>query len=399
MTPDDHAMSYPPRRRWSVLVLTIAITTIGIMGFAAVFPLLSLWVRDLGISRTQGGLLSGFWYLPGIAIALPAGWAFDRYPIRWLLTICWMFIVVGILLMAVAPSFWVLCLGRFVFSVGMNAHLIGAPKLIGTWFAGRRELGFVMGIYTMAFTAGVFLSLNLLGWMGSTYGWRPALRLLAALAMTGLGLVGFLPARTPTAPAETSGGPVRFRPLELGVGIWVLSLAYFGFSLGTDSYLAFAPDYLVQRGYDVARASSLVGAYAIVALVLKPILSSFLRPSTAIPYVLVATIAALVAVAMLVTAVGPPLLASGVLGISFALGMPAFFALPTLLLGPERSGQGYGLYQLFYSFGFVAQPGVGLAVDRTGVYGAGFLVIAAYCLLGFLTALPAVRRLRAPGTT
>ena len=61
------------RSRWAVLALMLATTTIGMMGFGSVFPLLSLWIRDLDISRAQGGLLSGFWYLPGVVISLPAG--------------------------------------------------------------------------------------------------------------------------------------------------------------------------------------------------------------------------------------------------------------------------------------------------------------------------------------
>ena len=381
-------------RRWGVLTLTIAITAIGMMGFAAVFPLLNLWIKDLGITRAQGGLLSGLWYLPGIVVALPAGWAFDRYPARRVLGLCWVLIAAGTGVMAVAPSFWVLCAGRLLFSIGMNAHMIGAPKLIATWFAGRRELGFVMGLYTMAFTAGVFLSLNVLGSIGSSRGWRPAVYLLAGLSVAGGALIGLIPPRGPESSGPASA-PLRFRPFELGLGAWLLSLAYFGYSIGTEGYLTFSPDYLVQRGYELARASSLIGAYAILALILKPILSSFLRPRTAVPYVVMATLAAVASVALLLMPGIPPLASAGAMGVSLALGMPAFFALPTFLLSAERSGQGYGLYQLFYSLGFFAQPLVGLAVDRTGVYASGYGVIAAYALLGLLVALPVVRRMRA----
>src|SRR5262245_6026992 len=145
------------RNRWAVFALTLVTTTIGMIAFASVFPLLNLWIRDWHITRAQGGLLSGFWYLPGLLFSLPAGWAFDRYPIRRVLLVAWVLVAGGTALMALAPSFSILCAGRLIFSIGMNAHLIGAPKLLGLVFAGRRELGFVMGVYTMAFTAGVFL--------------------------------------------------------------------------------------------------------------------------------------------------------------------------------------------------------------------------------------------------
>lgn len=381
-------------RRWGVLALTILVTTIGMMGFAAVFPLLSLWIRDLGISRAAGGLLSGLWYLPGVLVALPAGFAFDRWPVRRVLALCWAFIVAGTVLMAVAPGFTVLCAGRLLFAIGMNAHMVGAPKLVAAWFAGRRELGLVMGLYTLAFTAGVFLALNVLGSIGEASGWRPALQLLAGLSAAGWLMVMVLPA-APKAPAtaapRATGG---FRPMSLGAGAWILALAYFGYSIGTEAYLTFAPDFLVGRGHQVAAAAAIVGSYALPAFILKPILSSFLRPATAIPYVVVATLLALLCVALLLTPGVPPVAASMALGVSLAAGMPAFFALPAFLLPPDRSGQAYGLYQMFYSLGFFAQPLVGLTADRTGSYTAAFGLVAVYCVLGLAVLLPTVRRMR-----
>lgn len=372
------------QNRWVALGLTLLTTTVGMMGFAAVFPLLSLWIQDFGISRAQGGLLSGLWYLPGILISLPAGWIFDRYPIRRGLMACWVLIAAGTAIMAVAPSYWVLCAGRLLFSVGMNAHMIGAPKYLALWFAGRRELGFVMGIYTMAFTAGVYLSLNLLGSIGGAQGWRPAVQLLAAVSVAAAFLVPLMSnpkaVLTDSAPAT----PARFNPFSLGRGAWFLAIAYFGYSIGTEAVMTFGPDALVEWGYELAVASAIIGSYALVSLVLKPILASRLQGSNAAGFVVAATVFGLTAMSLFFVPGLSPRLAAGALGISLALGMPAFFALPGFLYPQEKVGQVYGLYQMLYSIGFFAQPLVGLAVDRTGQYGAGFLVMAVYCALGLL---------------
>lgn len=384
------------QNRWVALGLTLLTTTVGMMRFAAVFPLLSLWIQDFGISRAQGGLLSGLWYLPGILISLPAGWIFDRYPIRRGLTACWVLIVAGTAIMAVAPSYWVLCAGRLLFSVGMNAHMIGAPKYLALWFAGRRELGFVMGIYTMAFTAGVYLSLNLLGSIGGAQGWRPAVQLLAAVSAAAAFLVPLMSnpkaVLTDSAPAT----PTRFDPFSLGRGAWFLAIAYFGYSIGTEAVMTFGPDALVEWGYELAVASAIIGSYALVSLVLKPILASRLQGSNAAGFVVAATAFGLAAMALFFVPGLPPRLAAGALGISLALGMPAFFALPGFLYPQEKVGQVYGLYQMLYSIGFFAQPLVGLAVDRTGQYGAGFLIMAVYCALGLLVLT--VRKSPAPPT-
>lgn len=380
--------------RWMTLALVLLTTAIGMMGFGAVFPLLNLWIQDLGITRAEGGLLSGFWYLPGILVSLPAGWAFDRYSVRRVLRFCWILILAGTAVMALAPSFWVLCAGRLLFSIGMNAHMIGAPKLLGQAFAGRRELGFVMGVYTMAFTAGIFAALNLLGSVGAAEGWRPAMRLMTGLSAVGLVLIAVAPSSEGGTTSAAATAP-RFSPLALGAGAWILSIAYFGYSIGTEALLTFGPDALVQRGLDLAAASAIVGSYAIVALVLKPLLSTQLRPNSAFLFVILATGFAVAATALFFTPGLPARLPAALLGVSLALGMPALLALPSFLFPPERSGQCYGLYQTLYSLGFVAQPAVGLVVDRTGSYPAGFAVIIGYCLLGLLVLLPPVRRLRA----
>ena len=380
--------------RWVVLLLVALATTIGMMVFAAPFPLLPVWIRELGLTKAEGGLLNGLWYLPGIAVALPAGWAFDRYPARRVMLVCWACIVAGTALMAAARSYPVLCAGRLLFSIGMNSHMVGAPKVVGSWFAGRRELGLAMGLYTLAFTAGVFLALNVLGRMAEQGGSHPALRLIAILTLVGIAIMALVPELPIVAGSAEAPGRSGFHPWKLGAGAWILAVAYFGYSIGTEAYLSFTPDFLVGRGFALAAASSIVGSYALIAFVLKPPLSSQLTRDRAIPYVCAATTVALVSIALLFLPV-PPLVSAGAMGVSLALGMPSLLALPAFLLPASQSGQGYGLYQLLYSLGFFAQPLVGFVVDRTAVYSSGYLVIAGFTLLGAMVLAPAVRRLRA----
>ena len=377
--------------RWLVLFLVWAATTIGMMVFAAPFPLLPVWIRELGLSKAQGGLLNGLWYLPGIAVALPAGWAFDRYPVRRVMLACWTLIVAGTAVMAAARSFPLLCAGRLIFSVGMNAHMVGAPKTVSNWFHGRRDLGLAMGLYTLAFTGGIFHTLNVVGGIAESRGSHPALLLLAALTVAGMVIILTVPDAAVVEGSMASQG--GFHPWRLGVGAWVLAVAYFGYSIGTEGYLSFTPDFLVGKGMALAKASSAVGSYALVAFILKPILSSFLTRDRATLYVTAATAAALVSIALLFIAV-PPITSAAFMGISLALGMPAFMSLPGYLLPASQAGQGYGLYQLLYSLGFLAQPVVGLVVDKTGEYSMGFVVVALYTLLGLGVLAPAVRRLR-----
>jgi len=379
-------------QRWFVLIIIVSATAAGLMGFAAVFPLMNLWVRDLHISRTQAGALSGLWYLPGLLVALPAGWLFDRYRPPQVLRACWIFIMAGITIMALAPNFGVLCAGRLVFSIGMNAHLVGAPKLVSCWFEGRKELGFAMGLYAMSAPIGIFASLNALGRIGSAHGWRPAMCLLVGVLAVALALLFLLRSESSPSGQPAAASRMGLEPFQFGWPVWLLAVGYFGYCIGTEAYLTFTTDYLVQRGYGLATASAMVGNYAYASFILKPVFSAFLKRKNAAVFVSLASVLAILSIALLFDASISPNIPSLILGVSLALGMPALYALPAFLVGSQKSGHVYGLLQLFYSLGFFAQPLVGYAVDKSGRYSMGYTVIVADCLLGLMCMLPLVFR-------
>jgi len=368
---------HPPKGnfRWFVLALVLLTTAGGIMMFAAPFPLLTLWVRDLGISRTQAGALTGLWYLVSACASLPAGWLADRVRLRSLFLSLWALVLAGIALMAGAKGFWMLCLGRVIFSTGMTGHLVAGPKLLAVWFEGRREFGLIMGFYSMSMTAGVYAALFVLGRIGQRSGWKPAMLVLVLLAAVGLFMMLSVPSASPGL--NQSGAAVALLPLNRRMAAWMLGVVFAGYNVATEAYLTFSPDFLVRCGYGLAAASAIVGIYAWVALSLKPFVSPFLRKSNAATYVVVASFLFILCVLLLATRVVPPAVSASVFGISMAIGMPAFYALPPLMFGSEQSGYVYGLCSFLYGLGFLVQLLVGYAVDKTGSYTTGYGLLCA----------------------
>jgi len=355
------------------------------MIFAAPFSLLNLWVKDLGISRTQAGALTGLWYLLSVCVSLPAGWLADRIRLRGLFVLLWTLILTGTALMAKAPDFWMLCLGRVLFSAGMTGHLVAAPKLLAAWFEGRREFGLIMGLLSMSMSAGVYASLFVLGRIGEHSGWRPAMFLLIGLATIGLGMMLLVPSEPPTSNKTSAVAAVL--PPSPGMAAWILAVVFAGYNIATEAYLTFTPDYLVRRGYALAAASAIVGVYAWVALSLKPFLSSFLRKNNAASYLVVASLIFMLSVLLLLAPMVRPVVSASLFGVSMAIGMPAFYALPPLMFGNEASGSVYGLCSFLYGLGFVVQPLVGLTVDKTGHYTAGYGVICGVAAIALFGAL------------
>jgi len=377
----------PPKQnyRWFVLGLVLFTTAVGIMIFAAPFPLLNLWVKDLGISRTQAGALTGLWYLLSVCVSLPSGWLADRIRLRGLFVSLWMLIVTGTALMGRAQGFWMLCLGRVLFSAGMTGHLVAAPKLLAVWFEGRREFGLIMGLLSMSMSAGVYASLFVLGRIGQQSGWRPAMFLLIGFATVGLVMMLLVPSESPGS-SQTRVAAAVLTPSH-AMAAWILAIVFAGYNVATEAYLTFTPDYLVQLGYGLAAASAIVGIYAWVALSLKPFLSSFLRKNNAATYLVVASLVFMLSVLLLMTRMVQPVVSASVFGVSMAIGMPAFYALPPLMFGNEESGYVYGLCSFLYGVGFVVQPLVGLTVDKTGQYTAGYGVICGVAAIALFGAL------------
>jgi cyanate permease len=355
------------------------------MMFSAPFSLLNLWVRDLGISRTEAGVLTGLWYLVSAGASLPAGWLADRARLRGLFLTLWALIVAGTALMADAPGFWLLCLGRVIFSAGMTGHLVAGPKLLAVWFEGRTEFGLIMGFYSMSMTAGVYASLFVLGRIGQHSGWQPAMFLLVVLATVCFLIMLSVPSESPASNKRSPA--VASLPASHGMAAWVLAVVFAGYNVSTEAYLTFTPDYLVRCGYGLAAASAIVGIYAWVALGLKPFLSFFLRKNNAVTYLVVASLVFMLSVLILIDRMVPPAVSATLFGISMAAGMPAFYALPPLMFGKEESGYVYGLCSFLYGVGFVIQPLVGLTVDKTGRYTTGYGVICGVAGVALLGAL------------
>jgi predicted MFS family arabinose efflux permease len=371
-------------------------TAICFMLWSSPFPLLPLLTRAFALSESQAGLLASLFALPGFFVSIPAGWLLDRYPNAPILAASWLLAAVGVLLMAVAPSYWLLCAGRLILATGLGVHLVGAPRLLSVWFRGSRYLGFSMALYSWAFTVGVFLGLTYLSRVAVRFGWRAPLFLLVGLSV--LALVSMWIAAAGTRPAHSSEGNGAsrhaFNFLQLGASAWIAAAVYLFYSAGTDAYYTYSPSYLVTRGYALAQASGMVGFYAWFALFLKPVFATFLTRKTAALMVVAGSLSAIAGYALLTSGLVSPYLSSALIGVSIALSMPALFALPAFLLPSRLAGMGYGLLALFLSTELFTTPLVGYTVDRTHSYHLAYLVMSAYLLIALAGALYLHARLR-----
>jgi MFS family permease len=241
--------------RWWILGLLFACRTGLGLQFQALGSVSDSLVAALGFSYAQVGTLIGLFMLPGLLLALPAGymgrWASDRALVASAL-LC---MAAGGILAALAQGFGQLALGRLACGAGFVISTIYLTKMTADWFSGK-ELATAMGLLVMSWPLGIALGQVGQVWIDLHFGW-PSVFLVAslycALGSVALFLLYRPPAEAPPVQAVAIGLPRRELLLTLlAATTWGL------YNAGYIVYLSFAPRVLVAGGYGAAEAAAVI---------------------------------------------------------------------------------------------------------------------------------------------
>lgn len=101
---------------------------------------------DLGLSRSEIGVILGTWQLVYLGASIPAGKFIDRVGLRWSLGLAAVVIAGSAALRSAATGFWSLMFAVAIFGIGGPLISIGAPKMVADLFddESRRK---AVGIY------------------------------------------------------------------------------------------------------------------------------------------------------------------------------------------------------------------------------------------------------------
>lgn len=215
---------------------------------------------DLGLSRSQIGVVLGAWQFAYIGASIPAGRLIDRIGLRRAMTLSIAVIVASASVRATAQGLWSLAAGVALLGVGAPIVSIGAPKAAAVLFedADRRR---AVGLYGAAPALGTTVALATAnGIVGRAVGgdWRRVMLVFAGLAALS-GLFWLWASRGLDTRAEAEAAqPVRFSELAKqpivrlilavavmsflfvhGIGQWLVDLLESGSrSAETAGYLA-----------------------------------------------------------------------------------------------------------------------------------------------------------------
>ena len=357
-------------RRW--LVLSASVFSFFAIGatFFVVPPLIPELVARFGLSHLQIGLLMGSISFPAVVIAIPVGLAVDRWPPLKAGLAGLSLMVVGAVLFATAPSFAVLFVGRLIFGIGGLVVNLLLARLLTAAFAGR-ELAFAMGIFMATYPASMITVYSLQPVLLGSLGWRGELLLLAGLVALAIPLFAVAVGRSGRPNGDNNEAKPSLAPtrslVALGIG-WML---FFGVHT---SVLTFAPEW---AGGGTA-ALLTVTLVMWVAMVGSPIVGTLIdrmsRPDRWLVcgHVVQASVVAAMAAGFL--GATPAMLG---IGLAACLVPTAAYALPGLLVEPERVGFAFGFITAFSNFGTIVGPAVaGALLDRSGSWTLVWTVLA-----------------------
>ena len=364
------------KAHWQALtVLTIARTSMGFQ-FQSIASISPDLVAQLGLSFADLGTLIGFYFLPGIAPALPGGALGRFFGDRRAVGLGLVLMAVGGLMTAVAWDFASLAAGRLLSGMGGVVLNVVMAKMVTDWFAGRREIVLAMAIFVNSFPIGVGLATVSLGPLTDVAGRSASLAATAALALAALLL---LIAAYRKHPNDGAGAAIAGAISSKEIALVCLAGAIWGIFNGAFAVMfGFAPTFLARGGFSVAQAG-LVIAVATWMVAASVQVGGFMGQAWKRPAHLMAIGAVGWAGCLSLLASDAGVSGMALIGAGLLMGLPVgvIMAMPAQVLRPESRAIGMGLFYTWLYIGHgVMPPAAGLLQDRIGSAAAPLIFTA-----------------------
>ncbi|MGY8663067.1 MFS transporter [Bradyrhizobium sp. UFLA05-109] len=334
------------RNRWGILAILFTVRLTMAFQFQSVAAVAPLLEQTFGIGIADIGLLIGLYFTPGIVLALPGGAVGARFGDKSTALVALALMMTGSFAMALAGDWSSQIAGRLIAGVGGVLLSVQLTKMTTDWFAGK-EIATAMGIVINSWPTGIALSLLTLPAIGTAGGTGAVF--MTVCAVLAIGIVLMLLYRPPpeSGTAATTSAHLDRRTVTavmIAGAIWGL------FNVGFAMILSFGPSLLVERGWTVAAAGSVISLALWISAVSVP-LGGVLADRTGRPLILlVGGSLALALLLVLLTRSGAVI--ATVIAIGLASGQPAgpIMSLPARVLAPRTRAIGMGLFlTVFYS--------------------------------------------------
>lgn len=277
-----------PRASWRLLIFLVLAHTCCWMDRYLVVILSEPIKRDLALSDTQLGLISGFAFsLIYSLAALPLGRLVDHGPRRIILSSVLLIFSAATMAAGLVKGFATLAASRLVVAAAESGLSPTAYSMISDAFPSQWRARAV-SIYSLGLAFGTWCGLMLGGLLNDIVGWRMTFALLGAPGVV-LAVAGFLWMREPArGQFDSSDTPARSFTFREALGFMKQSRAFVGSALAlglltitTGAFEGWVPTYLIRnRELSASAAGVLSGTMAgiggIIATLLVGVLADVL---------------------------------------------------------------------------------------------------------------------------
>jgi DHA1 family multidrug resistance protein-like MFS transporter len=380
-------------RRNRALVWICALIGVNQLGFGSIVPVVPLYAESFGVSKTAIGMTIAVYGLARFLMNVPTGYVADRFGRREALAMGGGITVVGNLICALAPTYWLFLGGRFVAGAGAAMVITGTQIVLAdiTVPANRgRMMSIYMGTFMFAVGLGPLPGGFLAEWISLSAPFWAYVFLGAGAGLLAWTRVpetrGLKPDGTAAAPVPAMAFGTQLRVLTAQLGFLLISIVSFAtffartgglFNLIptlADNKLGLTPG---QIGIGLAMISivGLILAYPSGMLVDRFGRKVVIVPSTIFSGVALIAFAQAPGFAFFIVACALWAISSGI-----AASAPSAYAADMAPQG--MNAQAMSMYRMLADFGYVAGPlTLGVAADlfstEMALYGtAAFVVLA-----------------------
>ncbi|GAA4600898.1 nitrate/nitrite transporter NarK [Actinoplanes octamycinicus] len=388
--------------RRAIITLLVVCQSAQALIFGGIALFLPLIRTDLGLTFGQAGTLAAASNLTYALMQVPSGFLADRFSPRTLFLIGLLGTNLLAAVFAVLSSYQALLVDQAL--SGFFRALVFAPGLllISEQFPSDRRAT-AMGLYVAGgFSSNILLS-SLGPWLVGPLGWRLLFALFAAAGL--VALVLYRRAAGPAVPKPPAADPARIGDLPVLLRhriVWLTGVIQFARLAVAQGFTFWLATWLVvDRGQSLAAAGLVV---ALGAAVTAPAnyLGGLISDRLGRPLLVIGGSLAVLAtgLALLTYLPGMPavLMVVAMISVVVQVYFGPLFALPIAVLGAGRAGllSGFGNFCANLG-GFAFVYLLGAVKDVTGSFRAGFLSLAALCVVA-LVAVVLARPIVAAGT-
>ena len=379
----------PPYYRWVVLFTLFFSFVVFAFVFQLVPPILNTLQKEFGVNDAEAGLLMSMVMIPGILIALPAGFVINKRGFRSLGLLSIISVAIGSLVTALAENFATALLGRIITGIGGGFLIVGIPTVIPQWFS-HKELGKAMGTYGTNMPVAIITAFPTATLLTQNFGWRSSFYFGAVLSIACALLFLFTVKQGPLR-IETKPVNMEITRAMKAPEVWKIGLVWMLFNTVTIGYLTWAPKLFEQfKGLDTFYASLLASLVMYSAVCFVPVFGwasdrsgrrkPFIVTGSLLMSLTLISIAYTYNISLLISVLG--------LGVAAAMVPPLVMTATARSLPPELSGTGFSIVTLCQNVGItLSAPLVGYLMQTTQSISTTFLWISLFTFAGTAIAL------------